>query len=63
MLKSCELLLKKNDCPIEFNNNFPAGFPGLWQQDFNGVSLKGIQRGEEITYLSAKCYHRENRPW
>eukprot|EP00957_Ditylum_brightwellii_P193691 14749594-Ditylum_brightwellii.AAC.1 len=52
-LKSRELLLKKNDHPIEFNNGFPAGFPGFWQKDFNGVSLEGIQRYEEITYLSA----------
>ena len=63
MLESRELLLKKNDHPIELYNGFPAGFPGFWRKDFNGVSLEGIQRGEEVSYLSARCYHREDRPW
>eukprot|EP00957_Ditylum_brightwellii_P135911 10366657-Ditylum_brightwellii.AAC.1 len=63
MLKSRELLLKKNDSPIELYNEFPAGFPGFWQNDFNGVSLGGIQQGEEVSYLSARCYHGEDRPW
>eukprot|EP00957_Ditylum_brightwellii_P153397 11675204-Ditylum_brightwellii.AAC.1 len=43
MLKFCELFLKKNDRPIEFNNGFPTGFPGFWQKDFNVVFLEGIQ--------------------
>eukprot|EP00957_Ditylum_brightwellii_P136343 10397983-Ditylum_brightwellii.AAC.1 len=63
MLKAHELLLKKDDFPIKFNNNFPAGFPGFWWQDFNDVSLEGIQQGEESTYRCAKCYHKEDRPW